>query len=353
MMNASKKRVLDALTGKTPDKIPYIHSLIAQNVREGILGHPLDYGEDYFDAPDYGPVCKPGEETFLPALDVIDPRVARKIGLDAVCMGFFPPNFANTTVTGGLVFMTDGLLTSKEAIDKITFPDPDDEKALARARRYVQANTGEFAVGARIRLGISFILNSMGLEHFSYMLADSPELIVECLEKYAAWNIRLIRNLNELGFDFMWAFDDLAYSNMPMFSTEIFEEIFFPTVKKMADEIATPWIFHSDGNLMPILDSLKKLGMNGIHPLEPGTMDLAELKAKHGKDLTLIGNIDINHLLTDATREEVFAAVKDRVEVLGPGGRYIISDSNSVPSYCTARNVMYLAEAVREYRNFY
>ena len=44
-----------------------------------------------------------------------------------------------------------------------------------------------------------------------------------------------------------------------------------------------PWVFHSDGNLMPIMDDLLTLGMNGLHPIQPGVMDLAVLKEKYGR----------------------------------------------------------------------
>jgi uroporphyrinogen-III decarboxylase len=202
-------------------------------------------------------------------------------------------------------------------------------------------------------MGISFILNSVGVEEFSYAIYDEPNMIKELIDRYCEWAARLNANLISAGVDFLWTFDDLAYKNMPTFSNDVFREFFFPYVKKAADKITVPWIFHSDGNLMPILDDLIKLGMNAIHPLEPGTMDLAELKRKYGGGLTLIGNIDIDYSLTKASREEVFQVVKERIDLLGPGGRYIVSDSNSVPYFCNPENIIMVGEAVAKYRNIY
>ena len=48
----------------------------------------------------------------------------------------------------------------------------------------------------------------------------------------------------------------------------------------VADAIKKPWIFHSDGNLFPILDGLLKLGMNAIHPMQPSAMDINKMKAR-------------------------------------------------------------------------
>ena len=104
---------------------------------------------------------------------------------------------------------------------------------------------------------------------------------------------------------------------------------------------------------MPILDDLLELGMSGIHPLEPGTMDLDLLKKNYGKKLCLIGNIDIKHTLSHGTTEEVDQEVKARIDQLSPGGGYILADSNSVPYFCKAENVVAMSKAVQAYRNVY
>jgi len=38
---------------------------------------------------------------------------------------------------------------------------------------------------------------------------------------------------------------------------------------------------------------------------------------------------------------------------MGPGGGYIISDSNSVPAYCKPENVEAAGRAVEKYRRIY
>jgi len=349
-----KERVLCALTGKIPDRVPYMYSIVDHNIREAILGEKITY---QYAKPrsDFGPfVTDLDQPGFMEPSEAIDARVARKLGLDAIGMQFLPTFYVNTFLTDeGHYHIKNGLLTSHAAIRKMKLPDPDDDSIYRYAVDFVKKYKDEFSLYARIRVGISFLLNCMGIEEFSYAMHDDPELIHELLRKYTGWAKRLIKNLTEIGFDFFWTFEDLAYKNMPVFSSETFETYFLPHIKTATDEIKTPWIFHSDGNIMPVLDSLKKLGMDGIHPLEPGCMDLSELKRSHGGGLTLIGNIDIDYTLASATREEVFATVKERINQLGPGGRYIISDSNSVPSYCNPQNIIYMSEAVREYGNIY
>ena len=145
----------------------------------------------------------------------------------------------------------------------------------------------------------------------------------------------------------------MAFKTSLMFSPAVWDEFFGPYLKQSVSHIKIPWIYHSDGNLVPLLDKMLELGMNGIHPLEPGTMDLDYLKKTYGKKVCLVGYIDINYTLRDATEEEVHATVKERIEQMGPGGGFIICDSNSVPEYCNPRNIQWMAEAVAKYREIY
>jgi uroporphyrinogen decarboxylase len=98
----------------------------------------------------------------------------------------------------------------------------------------------------------------------------------------------------------------------------------------VAREIKKPWIFHSDGNLFPILDGLVTLGMNAIHPVQPSAMDINQLKARYGDRVCIVGNIDLDYTLTRGTPEETEAEVKDRIEKVGKGGGYMISSANSI-----------------------
>ena len=61
-------------------------------------------------------------------------------------------------------------------------------------------------------------------------------------------------------------------------------------------------IFHSDGNLNPILDELVNAGIKGLNPIDPlGEMDIAKIKEKYGDKLILIGNVDCSNLLPFGT----------------------------------------------------
>ena len=244
------------------------------------------------------------------------------------------------------------MLRTRADLGRLVLPDPEDPALYRAAEEMVRRNQGRYAVAAKMRLGVSPTLLSMGLDNFSYALADDPGLVDVVLGRYADWSIAILGHLRDLGVDLVWTMDDMAYRAGPMFSPRVLRQVFMPHMRRVADAIKAtglPWIFHSDGNLMPFLDDLLALGFNGLHPIEPGPMDIEALKAQIGDRVCLIGNIDLHYTLTLGTPEEVDAEVKRRIEVVGKGGGYMISSANSITSYCKVDNVKAMIAAIRRY----
>lgn len=347
------ERVLCALNKGIPDKVPYMHGFIDQRIREEMIGHTIDY--KYLPKKaDWSPIYRPSEQSFQEPYECVDAETADVMGLDAIGMQYMTPVFAEVdTSQEGTVYIRKSLLSTPEDLKKIRMPDVDDEAIYKPAMEFVKRYKGEYALFCRFRMAISPTMMSMGTEEFCYAMYDEPDFVKEVVSMYTTWVKKNVINLQQCGFDFLWSFDDMAFKSAALFSNEAFNEFFFPYMKNVADAIKVPWVFHSDGNLLGVLDDLSRLGMSGIHPLEPGAMDLSVLKNKYGKKLCLIGNVDIDHCMTTATPEEIDAVVKDRVELLAPGGGYIISDSNSIPFGVKVENIREIAKAVERHRYAY
>lgn len=103
---------------------------------------------------------------------------------------------------------------------------------------------------------------------------------------------------------------------------------------------------------MPLLDDMLTQGMDGIHPLEPGSMDPVALKKRYGNRIALVGNINID-TLTLGSPEDVRAEVRQRIAELAPNGGYLVSSSNSVAEYCRPENVRAMIDAVWEFGRDY
>lgn len=354
-MMTPRERVLAFLRREIPDRVPWVELGVDDRLQARIMG------VSGFEPPD---LCrKLGLDGFGGTINggvIAEQQGIRGRGIgtgadtdDRVSLSFEPPwiaefGFAEAT---GRSFIKRGLLTSRDSLKLFEgyLPDPDDPARFAAVARWLACHKGEFATFALIRLGSSSTLESMGLDVFSYMMYDDPDLVHEVHERFSAWSARVVRHLNELDFDFYWAADDVAGSNGPFVSPKAFREFFLPHMRTVVREIEKPWIFHSDGDISPLLPDLLSLGMNAIHPIQPSVMDLGRVKREYGDRVGIVGNIDLDYTLTRGTPEEVEFEVKQKIGIAGPGGGYMVSSANSLTDYCKVENVWAMARAVEKY----
>lgn len=349
----SRERVLTALNLKKPDRVPFLDAYIDPNIQRALLRTERltvpTISETIPGWESWGSFERQDNKFKLRLAYSISPEFVDRFGLDGFGIDFLPPLFVKVKYgKQGREFIADGLLTSDKALKLVTLPDPTDESLYKPARKILERYGNEYAVHARIRLGVSPTLLSMGIQGFSYALQDNPALIEKVLDIYTDWSAELVKHLSKLGFAFLWAFDDIAYNSGPMFSPFVFREIFLPRMKKVAMNIKVPWVYHSDGNFLPIMDDLLTLEMDGLHPIQPDVMNIVKLKRDYGDKVCLLGNIDVG-LLTKGTPSEVEKEVKEKIKLLAPGGGYILTSGNSIPSYCKPKNVLAMIRAVHKY----
>ncbi len=321
----SRDRILAALSLQQPDRVPFA-DYTEEAIRKRIMGR----------------------EHFT------DTQFARTIGFDALHIDdFTAPVFCRRKRIGSQEYILDGLIKKDSDLDLMAFPDPSEDSFYDRAKRQVEEYREEgLAIYANCRFGISGVLYSMGLEGLSYALYENPSLIDRVLERYVDWNCRVVEKLNEIGIDFIVSYDNIAYNSGPMVSPQVFREVFLPKIKQVDQVCKLPWVTHICGNIMPIIEDVLAMGVSGIHPLEPGCMDLKTAKEQYGHRVCLWGNIDLRYTLTRGTPEEVDAEVRQRIMEGGPNGGYILGSGCDLPDYCKVENIIAMAEAVRKYGHY-
>jgi len=119
----------------------------------------------------------------------------------------------------------------------------------------------------------------------------------------------------------------------------------------MAHDAGLEVFLHCDGGIRPIIPDLIELGINILNPIQPGCagMDPKELKRDFGDKLCFHGAVDTQTTLPFGTREDVVAEVRERIEVLGKGGGYILAPVHTVEPDVPIENVLAVYEAARGY----
>jgi uroporphyrinogen decarboxylase len=355
-----RERVLVALSHGIPDRVPWVENAIDEPMQIQLMG-----GTEF--TP--GDLCRKlgmdgiGGTYPIQGFDEKGQPFPDRTGHlethyypSKVTFDFFTPYITETVsdATPGRSFLSRRLLESEKALDLFAewLPDPNHPGRYERVAKWIQDYREDYAVFARLDLGSGATIQSMGLEKFSYALADEPKLIHTIHRRFSDWAAQTITHLNEMDIDFFWVMDDIAWNRAPFFSLKVFREFILPYMKEVAQTIKKPWVFHSDGNILPLMDDLVSLGMDALHPIQPDAMDIRLVKEKYGDLLCLIGNIDIGYTLTRGSTQEVEQEVRDRIRIAGKGGGYIISSAMTITDYCRRENVLAMSDAVRKYGSY-
>ncbi|MEG2188987.1 MAG: uroporphyrinogen decarboxylase family protein, partial [Christensenella sp.] len=88
------------------------------------------------------------------------------------------------------------------------------------------------------------------------------------------------------------------------------------------------------------------------NPIETYSMNIFDIKKKYGDKITISGNIDIAGPLSMGTPDEVKAEVRDHLERLMPGGRYICSSNHSIMNDVKVENYKAMIDTIIEYGQY-
>jgi len=319
-----------------PDKLPWIEEVIDQHAVFPLMGKkPMGVVEGCHDV-------KTAEE---------EKEISRFLGRDNITYNLVAPVFCDKTLgADGILYYGSGHIQTEKDLDKLNLPDPTKDECYNGAEAFVK-DKGDFAACVVSRLGLGSTYLSMGMVNFFDQVIENPEFVIEVLERYTAWTKIVLKRICEIGFDFLWICDDIAYKTGPMISPKMYREMFLPHLKGVADVITIPWLYHSDGNLLPLMEDWLSLGQSAINPIEPQAMDINYVKETYGDRVCVVGNIDV-HLLAQGTPKQVEAEVKKRICDLAPGGGYILSSGNSIPSYVKPENLLAMSETFKKYRDY-
>jgi uroporphyrinogen-III decarboxylase len=77
-------------------------------------------------------------------------------------------------------------------------------------------------------------------------------------------------------------------------------------------------------------------------------MDHKELKSEFGSHLAFWGGIDVQQVLPFGTPEDVRRFVRERVEILGSGGGYILSSSHNLLKAFPLANILAMYDEAKK-----
>jgi hypothetical protein len=206
-------------------------------------------------------------------------------------------------------------------------------------------------------VGIEHAYHAATLELFCYLLDDDPGLVSEWLETIYQQEMRRVHAIADAKRSpVVLTYGDIAYKDKLIFSPDFLRREFFPRLKVLNDtwhNYGFKCLFHSDGNLMEVMEDIIAAGSDGLNPIEVvAGMDLAELKRLYGDRLFFAGGIDVSQLMAFGTPEQVKAACRDAIRAAGPGGGYFLGGTTELHNALPARNIAAMVDSAEEFGRY-
>ncbi|RMD99174.1 MAG: hypothetical protein D6814_06070 [Calditrichaeota bacterium] len=163
------------------------------------------------------------------------------------------------------------------------------------------------------------------------MLAEK-EKTREMYFKLADWSAACAENAIQAGADVIELSDDWGQQNTMLFSPDLWWELIYPATKRIVDiakKHNIPVLLHSDGDITLILDGIKKLGISGLHPVQESSgMSLQKTREILGPHFCIMGGLDTITALPVMNPQEIQAEVERVFELLKPSGPFIFAGSH-------------------------
>ncbi len=195
----------------------------------------------------------------------------------------------------------------------------------------------------------------IGFVNFTRFIHQKPDFVRRVIDFHTDFYLRYMEGVLDSGVEVVLGGDDLGQKTGPFMRPSLTDELYGESYRRVADLVharGKKLIFHSCGNIYPLLEMFVDWGFDGLITLEPTAgMDLARVREQVGHDLVLVGNLDVSHLLVRGSREEIEAAVRKAISAAAPGGGYILSACHSHP-FVDATRLAWMVEAAHRWGKY-
>jgi RimJ/RimL family protein N-acetyltransferase len=147
---------------------------------------------------------------------------------------------------------------------------------------------------------------------------------------------------------FVYGGQDICYNDGPLCSINLLDKIYFPHLARAVESLHEEGIgviWHSDGNILPVLDQLiEKVGVAGFQGFQEETgctlEKIAVRKTRKREKLILWGSISVTTTLPFGTVEDVKNAVERCFKVAAPGGGFALAPTSSILPETPLENIL-------------
>ncbi len=360
MEMTSKERVMTALRHQETDRVPVGHGFGATiPVRKKLMTHlglnTMRQVEDY--------LLKFSDIRYV-AADYVGPNDLNKELNDGSRIDIWgvvrKPVYYGTE--GGFYNEIDFYplkqASSLKDLDQHRWPLPEWFNAVYLKDKIRSLNQGnEYAI--RISNGNIFE-TSWYMRGFEQMMMDiilEPDFAWEIMNRVTDYYIGYFERLLQAAdgmIDIVFTADDIGHQENLFMSLDMWETMIKPhhaRLNRFLHNFGVKIMYHSDGAVMDAVPGLIDMGIDILEALQFDAkgMDPYILKEKYGNNLCFHGGVSVQKTLPYGTVQQVIGEVRERKQVLGKNGGYIIAPSHAIQAGTPPENIVaFLTEAAKK-----
>lgn len=155
--------------------------------------------------------------------------------------------------------------------------------------------------------------------------------------------------------DFIRIADDFGSQDGLVISSDHWENILKPAFERFLEvprKHGSKYYMHSCGSVRKLLPNFISLGAHVLDPIQTRAtgMSPSGLKKDFGNMICFSGALDEELLLRQGTVEDVKKGVKELLDIMAPGGGFILGPSHKLKIETPVENVIAMYEAAKEWK---
>lgn len=247
-------------------------------------------------------------------------------------------------------------------IESYPWPDMDDPTRVAHVHaeaRRLREQTDYALIGTPWLLFPFERAHEMQrMDKFMINMGRNPEFAQALLNKIASLCKTLMGHfLDEAGeyLDIVKVGDDLGTQSSLMISPKMYRTFLKPIhadfIQFIKERTNAKVFFHTDGDVFDLIPDFIEIGIDILNPIQTsaGKMsNIVDLKKLYGDKLTFCGAVDTQHILPFGTPAEVSVEVMRVVNILSPGGGYMLASVHTIMDEVPPENILAMVDAVLE-----